>query len=47
MKRTLMETAWVRLTISELLYMNLAGWAFTTTGVCLSTYDGHEEKHEQ
>lgn len=33
--------------ISELLYMNLAGWAFTTTGVCLSAYDGHEGKHEQ
>lgn len=47
MGRTLMPTAWVRLMISELLYMNLAGWAFTTTGDCLSAYDGCEEKHKQ
>ena len=32
---------------SELLYMNLAGWAFCTTGLCLSDYDGQEEKYEQ
>jgi len=33
--------------ISELLYMNLAGWAFSTTGFCLSAYDGQEERHKQ
>jgi len=33
--------------ISELLYMNLAGWAFSTTGVCLSAHDGQEGRHEQ
>ena len=42
-----MPTAWVRLMTSELLYMNLAGWAFSTTRVCLLAYDGQEEKHKQ
>ena len=42
-----MPMAWVRLMISELLYMNLAGWAFSTTGVCLSAYNGHEERYER
>lgn len=33
--------------ISELLYMNLTGLAFSTTGVCLSAYDGQEEEHKE
>lgn len=42
-----MPTAWVRLIISELLYMNLAGLAFstTTTGFCQSVHD-RSEKHK-
>lgn len=48
--RTLMPTAWVRLMISELLYMNLAGWAFSTTattGFCPLVYGGYNEKRKQ
>ena len=47
--RTLMPTAWVRLMISELLYMNLAGWAFsiTTAGFCLLVYGGYDEERKQ
>lgn len=47
--RTLIPTAWVRLMISELLYMNLAGWvcSIVTTGFCPSVHTGQSEKRKQ
>ena len=33
--------------ISELWYMNLAGWAFSTTGICPSAYGGKGEKSKR